>query len=54
MVASPTGLGPENDCAGEGQQQLQKTDPSSRQKERSTSAKTQLSDSDNNLVVSPR
>jgi hypothetical protein len=22
MVASPTGLGPENDCAGEGKQQL--------------------------------
>jgi hypothetical protein len=22
MVASPTGLGPENDCAGESQQQL--------------------------------
>jgi hypothetical protein len=27
MVASPKGLGPENDCAGEVQQQLQKTDP---------------------------
>jgi hypothetical protein len=26
------GLGPENDCAGEGQQQLQMTDPSSRQR----------------------
>jgi hypothetical protein len=28
MVASPTGLGPENECAGEDQQQLQMTDPS--------------------------
>jgi hypothetical protein len=27
---SPVGLGPENDCAGEGQQQLLTTDPSSR------------------------
>jgi hypothetical protein len=26
---SPAGLGPENDCAGEGQQQLQTTAPSS-------------------------
>jgi hypothetical protein len=29
---SSTGLGPENDCAGEAQQQLYTTDPSSRQK----------------------
>jgi hypothetical protein len=29
VVVSPAGLGPENDCAGEGQQQLQTTDPSS-------------------------
>jgi hypothetical protein len=34
---SPMGLVPENDCAVEGQQQLQKTDPSSRQRERPTS-----------------
>jgi hypothetical protein len=32
MVRSPTGLGPENDCAGEGQQQLKTTDPFSRQR----------------------
>jgi hypothetical protein len=31
MVMSPAGLGAENDCAGEDQQQLQTTDPSSRQ-----------------------
>jgi hypothetical protein len=30
MVASPKGLGPEKDCAGKGQQHIQKTDPSSR------------------------
>jgi hypothetical protein len=34
MVGSPKGLGPEKDCAGKGQQQIQKTDPSSRQRER--------------------
>jgi hypothetical protein len=32
MVASPTGLGPDNECAGDSQQQLQMTDPSSRQR----------------------
>jgi hypothetical protein len=32
MVASSTGLGPENECAGESQQQLSMTDPSSRQR----------------------
>jgi hypothetical protein len=54
MVASPKGLGPENDCADEGQQQLQTTDPSSRQRERPTSTNPQLSDSVKNVVVSPR
>jgi hypothetical protein len=29
---SPVRQGPENDCAGEGQQQLQTTDPSSSQR----------------------
>jgi hypothetical protein len=29
---NPAGLGLENDCAGEGQQQFNKTDPSSREK----------------------
>jgi hypothetical protein len=32
VVMSPAGLGPENDCAGEDQQQLKMTDPSSRQR----------------------
>jgi hypothetical protein len=32
MVVSPTGLGSENKCAGEGQQQLQMIDPSSRER----------------------
>jgi hypothetical protein len=32
MVVSPTGLGCENECAGEGQQQLQMTDPFSCQR----------------------
>jgi hypothetical protein len=29
---SPAGLGPENNCAGENKQQLQMSDPSSRQR----------------------
>jgi hypothetical protein len=29
MVSSPKGLGPEKDCAGKGQQHIQKTDPTS-------------------------
>jgi hypothetical protein len=33
MVVSPTGLGTENEYAGEGQQQLQMTDPYSHQRE---------------------
>jgi hypothetical protein len=37
MVTSPTGLGPENDCAGKDQQ-----DPSSRQREHPTSTNPQL------------
>jgi hypothetical protein len=53
MVASPTGLGPENDCSGEGQQQLT-TDPSSRQRKRLTSTNPQHSDSNKNLVVKPQ
>jgi hypothetical protein len=54
MVASPKGLGPENECAGEGQQLLLTTDPSSRQRERPISTNPQLSDRNKNLVVSPR
>jgi hypothetical protein len=34
--ASSKGLGPEKDCAGKGQQRIQKTDPSSRQRGRPT------------------
>jgi hypothetical protein len=54
MVASPNGLEPENDCAGEALQQLQTTDPSSRQKERPKSTNPQLLESNKNLVVNPR
>jgi hypothetical protein len=54
MVASPIGLGPENDGAYEDQQQLQATDPSSRQSQRPISTKPQLSESNKNLAVSPR
>jgi hypothetical protein len=54
MVASPKGLGPDSDCADEGQQQLQTTDPSSRQRERPTLTNPQLSESNQDLVVSPR
>jgi hypothetical protein len=32
MVTSPKGLGPKNDCAGKGQQHIQKADPSSHQR----------------------
>jgi photosystem II stability/assembly factor-like uncharacterized protein len=55
MVTSPTGLGLENDCAGDSQQHLETAaDLSSRQRERPTSTNPQLSDSNKNLVVSPR
>jgi hypothetical protein len=36
MVTSPKELGHEKDCAGKGQQHIQKTDPSSRQRGRPT------------------
>jgi hypothetical protein len=36
MATSPKGLGPDKDCAGKGQQQLQTADPSSRQRGRTT------------------
>jgi hypothetical protein len=54
MVASPKGIGPEKDCAGEGQQHIQKTDPSSRQRGCPESTNPKLSDSNKDLVVSPR
>jgi hypothetical protein len=43
MVMSPTELSPEKDCAGEAQQQLLTTEPSSRQSGRPTSTNPQLS-----------
>jgi hypothetical protein len=54
MVASSTEVEHENDSAGEGQQPLLTTDPSSRQRERPTSRNPQLSDSNKILVVNPR
>jgi hypothetical protein len=48
------GVGSENVCAGEAQEQFETTDPSSRQRERLTSTNQQLSDSNKNVVVSPR
>jgi hypothetical protein len=51
MVMSPAGLRPENDLAGEDQQQLHTTDPSFRQRGRPISIKPQLSDSNKNLVL---
>jgi hypothetical protein len=54
MVTSPPGLGPENDCTAEGQQQLQMTDPASRQRKCPTLTNPQLSECNKNLVVSPR
>jgi hypothetical protein len=51
---SPAVIGPENDCAGEGQQQLYTTDSSSRRRGRPTSTNQQLSDSNINLVLGPR
>jgi hypothetical protein len=54
MATIPTGLGPENDCAGEGQYQLQTADPSSHQRGRPKLTNQQLSDNNQDLVVSPR
>jgi hypothetical protein len=53
MVASPKGLGPEKHCAGKGQQQIQKRDPSSRQKGSPTKKRPQLSSSNRYLVMNP-
>jgi hypothetical protein len=54
MVTSAKGLGPKKECAGEDPQHKQKTNPSSRQRERPTSTSLQLSDSNKDLVISPR
>jgi hypothetical protein len=54
MVACPKLLGPETDCAGKGQQQLQTTDPSSRQRGRPKATNPQLPNNNKDLVVSPK
>jgi hypothetical protein len=53
MVTSLTEFGSENDCAGESQQQIETTDPSSRQREGPIQTHPQLSDSNKDLVVRP-
>jgi hypothetical protein len=53
MIMSSAGLRPKNDYAGEVQQQLQTTDPSSCQSEYPISTNLQLSDNNNNLVMGP-
>jgi hypothetical protein len=52
MVTSQKGLKPEKDYTDEGQQHIQKTNPSSRQRGRPI--KTRLSKSNKYLVMSPR
>jgi hypothetical protein len=54
MVASPKGLGLEKYCAGKGQQHIQETGASSHQRGRPQETNPQLSDSNKNLVTSPR
>jgi hypothetical protein len=44
-LVSPMGIGPKNDCAGEGQQQLQFIDPSPHPRGHSTSVNPNLSHS---------
>jgi hypothetical protein len=53
IVTSAAWLGPKNDCAGEDQQQFQPADPFSRQRERPTPTKPQLSHSNKNLLERP-
>jgi hypothetical protein len=43
MALNPAGLGPEKDCAGEVQQQLKTTDPTTAQREPPKSTNAQLS-----------
>jgi hypothetical protein len=52
VIVSPAGFGPENDCAGECQQQLQTTDPSSRQRGRYIKTVTASVQSKKLLVMS--
>jgi hypothetical protein len=51
MVMSPARLGTENNCAGERQQQLYMTGPSSRQRKRPTSTNLQMCDRNKNVVL---
>jgi hypothetical protein len=53
MAVSPSGLGHENDCAGEIQQKLRATDQSSRKRGLPKSTKTQPSGSNRNMVLGP-
>jgi hypothetical protein len=55
MVTSSAGLGPESNCSGKAQKQLYEliTDPSSRQRERTTSRNPQLSDRKEKSCHSP-
>jgi hypothetical protein len=53
MITSSKGLGPEKDYAGEGQQHLQKTDPSSRQRGHPKNTSLKLSKSNKYLVMRP-
>jgi hypothetical protein len=54
MVTSSKELEPEKDYAGECQQHIPKTDPSSRQRGRPTKTGPQLSESNKYLVMNPR
>jgi hypothetical protein len=54
MVSSPKGLGPEKDCAGKGQQHIQKTDPISRQRGCPQEQDRNCHTSNKDLVVSLR
>jgi hypothetical protein len=54
MATNPVRLGPENDCAGEDQQELLMTDLASRQRGRPKSTNPQLSDNNKDLVVIPK
>jgi hypothetical protein len=54
MVTSPRRLGPEKDYAGEVQQHMQKTDPSSRQRGRPTNARPEPPKSNKYVAISVR
>jgi hypothetical protein len=54
MVTSPTGLGPEYDYAGEGQHNCKRETRPLVRESAPTSTNPQLSDSNKNLVVSPK